>query len=64
MYVAHIGPAIHQRFRRYEDAVEYAALYGMGPAFVQLNLSKTLYRARPVVEPNGIVRLRIMGTSS
>jgi hypothetical protein len=64
MYVAHIGPSWHQRFRHYADAVEYAARHGMGPAFVELNLSKTRYRARPVVEASGIQRFRVMGTSS
>lgn len=46
MYVAHIGPHWHTRFDRYEDAVNYAAGYGIGPSFVELNLSKTRYRAR------------------
>lgn len=64
MYVAHMGPGWHQRFRFYADAVEYAARYGLGPAFVELNLSKTCYRARPVVESAGIQRFRVMGTSS
>jgi hypothetical protein len=64
MYVAHMGVSWHQRFRRHEDAVTYAARYGMGPAFVELNLSKTKYRARPVVEATGLTRFRVMGSSS
>jgi hypothetical protein len=64
MYVAHIGPSWHQRFRKCEDAVRYAQRHGMGPAFVELNLSKSKYRARPVVEATGLARFRVMGSSS
>lgn len=46
MYVAHIGPHWHKRFDQYADAVKYAASYGMGPAFVELNLDKVRYRKR------------------
>lgn len=46
MYVAHIGPHWHKRFDRYMDAVMYAANHGLPSVFVELNLSKTRYRAR------------------
>lgn len=64
MYVAHIGPSWHQRFTHYADAVAYARRYGLGPASVELNLSKTKYRARPVVEASGLTRFRVMGAES
>lgn len=62
MYVAHIGAAWHQRFTTRPDAVEFAAHYGCGPAFVELNLEKGRYRANPVatglvVTKSGAIRL-------
>jgi hypothetical protein len=62
MYVAHIGPASNQRFTRRADAVTYAAYYGCGPAFVELNIEKKRYRANPVatglvITKSGSVRL-------
>ncbi len=44
MYVAHIGPAWHRIFDTYSEAVEYAARYGLPPAFVELNLRKRKYQ--------------------